>query len=160
MADQDSFLPRLCKHGVQDFSVFLFNLGKNIKRTSRLERIAAAQVVWRQNNRVAGTQIEVSPLHLVYDTVCRAALKRGQKVTGTELIGLAPKASLVEAGRYFLLKEGENPRFFKEEELISYAMFKMRLDELPASRPRRTRSGGSCRGRRSGGSSTCPRSRG
>lgn len=76
------------------------------------------------------TDIEVSPFHLVYDTVCRAALKRGQKVTGTELIGLAPKASLVEAGRYFLLKEGENPRFFKEEELISHAIFKMHLDEL------------------------------
>lgn len=76
------------------------------------------------------TDIEASPLHHVYETVCGAALKRGQKVTGTELIGLMPSASLLEAGRYFLLKEGKSPRLFTEEELISHAIFKMRLDEL------------------------------
>ena len=47
------------------------------------------------------TDIDVAPLHKVFEEVSRAALLRGARVTGTEIIGLVPSRVLVEAGRYF-----------------------------------------------------------
>ena len=52
------------------------------------------------------TDIDVAPLHKVYEEVCRAAAARGARVTGTEIIGLVPQRVLAEAGRYFAGKRG------------------------------------------------------
>ncbi|MEQ1463726.1 hypothetical protein, partial [Salmonella enterica] len=46
------------------------------------------------------TNIDVTPLHVAFDEVCRCAQNRGVRVTGTEIVGLIPKRTLVEAGRY------------------------------------------------------------
>ena len=51
------------------------------------------------------TNISVTPLHVAFDEVCRAANARGVRVTGTEIVGLIPKRTLIEAGRYFLKKQ-------------------------------------------------------
>ena len=40
------------------------------------------------------TDINVSPLHLVFDKTCEQATKKGIRVTGSELIGLVPKKSI------------------------------------------------------------------
>ena len=48
------------------------------------------------------TDINVSPLHLVFDKTCEQATKKGIRVTGSELIGLVPKKVLIDAGEYFL----------------------------------------------------------
>ena len=52
------------------------------------------------------TDIDVAPLHKVFEEVCRAAACRGARVTGTEIIGLVPERVLVEAGRYFATQRG------------------------------------------------------
>ena len=52
------------------------------------------------------TDIDIAPLHKVYDEVCRAAAARGARVTGTEIIGLVPQRVLVEAGHYFAKQIG------------------------------------------------------
>ena len=51
------------------------------------------------------TDINVSPLHLVFDKTCEQATKKGIRVTGSELIGLVPKKVLIDAGEYFLNKQ-------------------------------------------------------
>ena len=51
------------------------------------------------------TDINVSPLHLVFDKTCEQATKKGIRVTGSELIGLVPKKVLIDAGEYFLKKQ-------------------------------------------------------
>lgn len=48
------------------------------------------------------TDIESTPLHKAYIEVCRAARARGVNVTGTEIIGLVPEKSLLDAGEFFL----------------------------------------------------------
>ena len=48
------------------------------------------------------TNINISPLHKVFDKTCERANHRGLRVTGSEIIGLVPKKVLVDAGRYFL----------------------------------------------------------
>ena len=79
------------------------------------------------------TNINVTPLHRAYEEVCRCAKKRGVEVTGTEIIGLLPKRALLEAGRYFLQKEGvtaEALAAVDEEVLIKKAVKSMGLDDL------------------------------
>lgn len=70
------------------------------------------------------TDIAATPLHTAYETVCRAAAARGARITGTEIIGLVPKAVLVEAGRHFGGPQDDEP------ELIRTAVRAMGLDDL------------------------------
>ena len=81
------------------------------------------------------TDINTTPLHIAYDEVCRAANARGVRVTGTEIIGLVPKRTLIEAGRYFLEKQ-QRPTDVSEEELLKSAVESMGLDDLKPFNPR------------------------
>ena len=81
------------------------------------------------------TDINTTPLHIAYDEVCRAANARGLRVTGTEIIGLVPKRTLVEAGRYFLEKQ-QLSTDISEEEIINIAVKSMVLDDLKPFNPR------------------------
>ena len=49
----------------------------------------------------------LTPLHRAYAEVCRQAASRGVSVTGTEIIGLVPRESLLSAGRWFLSHASE-----------------------------------------------------
>ena len=51
------------------------------------------------------TNLSITPLHIAFDEVCRKADHRGMRVTGSELVGLVPLQSLLEAGKYFLKKQ-------------------------------------------------------
>lgn len=75
------------------------------------------------------TDICATPLHRAFEEVAAAAQKRGFHVTGTEIIGLVPKRSILEAGTYFLgkrLMDADIP----EREIIAAAIESMGLDEL------------------------------
>lgn len=80
------------------------------------------------------TNIGITPLHVAFDEVCRAADARGVRVTGTEIVGLVPKRALVEAGRYFLKKQHRSVGI-AEEELIRIAIKSMGLDDLKPFNP-------------------------
>ncbi len=75
------------------------------------------------------TNIGVTPLHVAFDEVARAAAARGIRVTGTEIVGLVPKRALIEAGRYFLHKQ-QRSTGLTEAEIIRMAVKSMGLDEL------------------------------
>ncbi len=80
------------------------------------------------------TNISTTPLHVAFDEVTRAAAARGIRVTGTEIVGLVPKRSLVEAGRYFLHKQ-QRSSGLPEAEIIRMAIKSMGLDELKPFTP-------------------------
>ena len=75
------------------------------------------------------TDIEATPLHVAFEEVSRAATARGLRVTGTEIIGLVPKKSLLDAGRFYLEREGLSSDL-TEEELIRTSIQAMSLDDL------------------------------
>ena len=81
------------------------------------------------------TDINTTPLHLAFDEVCRAASLRGLRVTGTEIVGLVPKRTLIEAGRYFLEKQ-QRSTGISEEEIMKIAVKSMGLDDLKPFNPR------------------------
>jgi glutamate formiminotransferase/formiminotetrahydrofolate cyclodeaminase len=75
------------------------------------------------------TNIAVTPIHRAFDEVCNKALAYGVKVTGSELVGMLPLKAMLDAGRYFRLKQGLSPGS-GESELIDTAIRSMGLDEL------------------------------
>lgn len=75
------------------------------------------------------TNINVTPLHIAFDEVCRKAEARRIRVTGSELVGLVPLKCLTDAGKYFLEKQ-QRSSGVSEAELIRIAVRSMGLDEL------------------------------
>lgn len=75
------------------------------------------------------TDINVTPLHVAFEEVCRCAQNRGLRVTGTEIVGLTPKRTLIEAGKYFLQKQHRSAGI-PEEDIISIAIKSLGLDDL------------------------------
>ena len=80
------------------------------------------------------TNINITPLHIAFDEVCKKATERGIRVTGSELVGLVPLKSLIDAGKYFLLKQQRSVGV-SEKELIKIAIKTMGLDELSPFNP-------------------------
>jgi glutamate formiminotransferase/formiminotetrahydrofolate cyclodeaminase len=80
------------------------------------------------------TNIEITPLHIAFDEVCAKAAERGMRVTGSELVGLVPLKSMLDAGKYFLLKQQRSVGV-SEKELIRIAILSMGLSELAPFKP-------------------------
>jgi glutamate formiminotransferase/formiminotetrahydrofolate cyclodeaminase len=75
------------------------------------------------------TNINVTPVHIAFDAVCKSAMERGLRVTGSELVGLIPLKAMLDAGKYFLEKQ-QRSTGVSEKELIRIAILSMGLDEL------------------------------
>ena len=82
------------------------------------------------------TNIRETPLHVVFDTACQKAEARGMRVTGSELVGLLPLQSLLDAGRYFLHKQ-QRSTGVSDAELIKIAVTSMGLDQLAPFDPQK-----------------------
>ena len=80
------------------------------------------------------TDIDITPLHKAFEACCISAEKRGLRVTGSELVGLVPLKAMLDAGKYFLKKQGLSSGL-SEKELIKIAIKTMGLDELKPFNP-------------------------
>lgn len=81
------------------------------------------------------TDINATPLHVAFDEVCRCAQNRGVRITGTEIVGLIPKRTLIEAGKYFLEKQ-QRSTGIPETDIIDIAIRSMGLSDLKLFNPR------------------------
>ena len=81
------------------------------------------------------TDIDVTPLHIAFEEVSRAAAARGLRVTGAEIVGLVPKRVLLEAGRFYLEKQ-QRSLGVSEEEIVKMAVRSMSLDDLKPFNPK------------------------
>lgn len=80
------------------------------------------------------TDITLTPLHVAFEEVCRAASARGLRVTGAEIVGLVPKCVLIDAGRYYLERQ-QRSLGISEDEIIKIAVKSMSLDDLKTFNP-------------------------
>ena len=80
------------------------------------------------------TDITLTPLHVAFEEVCRAASARGLRVTGAEIVGLVPKCVLIDAGRYYLERQ-QRSLGISEDEIIKIAVKSMSLDDLKPFNP-------------------------
>lgn len=82
------------------------------------------------------TNINITPLHIAFDSAVERAHVRGMRVTGSELVGLVPLKSMLDAGKYFLQKQKRSVGV-SEEEIIRIAVKSMGLDELASFDPKK-----------------------
>ena len=80
------------------------------------------------------TNIKQTPIHIVFEEVCKKAHERGLRVTGSELVGLIPLKSMLDAGKYFLKKQNRSLGI-EDSEIIKIAIKTMGLDELEDFNP-------------------------
>ncbi len=88
-----------------------------------IEEYGIAQISMNLND------IHVTPLHIAFDKTVERAAARGMRVTGSELVGLVPLKSMLDAADYFLQKQ-ERSLGIDETEKIKIAIKSMGLDEL------------------------------
>ncbi len=72
---------------------------------------------------------KTTPIWKVFETCVEEARKRGLRVTGSEIVGLVPKESLLQCGRHSLVKQDRCPGV-PEEELVHIAVKSLGLDDL------------------------------
>ncbi len=75
------------------------------------------------------TNYKITPPHLVLEKVRELAAEKGILVTGSELVGLAPKETMLMAGKYYLKKLNESTGV-PEEMIIKTAIQSMGLEDL------------------------------
>jgi glutamate formiminotransferase/formiminotetrahydrofolate cyclodeaminase len=80
------------------------------------------------------TNISLTNLHTAFEETCKAAGKRGIRVSGCEIVGLVPKKVLIEAGKYYLAKQNRSLGV-DESEIIKIAVKSMGLDDLKPFNP-------------------------
>ncbi|MCK4235991.1 MAG: glutamate formimidoyltransferase, partial [Candidatus Krumholzibacteria bacterium] len=72
---------------------------------------------------------KMTPPHMVFDECSRLAEDLGVRVTGSELVGLIPLEAMLQAGMYYLEKQGKTTGV-PESELIHTAVLSMGLSDL------------------------------
>jgi glutamate formiminotransferase/formiminotetrahydrofolate cyclodeaminase len=82
------------------------------------------------------TNYKITPLHVAFEETRKAADDRGVRVTGSELVGLIPLQPMLDAGKYFLEKQGMSSGV-SEAELVDCAVRSMGLNELGSFDPKK-----------------------
>lgn len=93
-----------------------------------IEEYGAAQISMNLTN------INITPVHIAFEEVSKKATAYGVKITGSELIGLIPLNAMLDAGKYFLKKQGKTTDV-SEKELIQTAIISLGLNELSPFKP-------------------------
>jgi glutamate formiminotransferase/formiminotetrahydrofolate cyclodeaminase len=75
------------------------------------------------------TDISVTSVHKAYEEVKKSAESRGVRVTGSELVGLIPLQSMLDAGKFYL-KMQQRSTGISDAEIIKIAVKSLGLDEL------------------------------
>src|SRR5205823_10321286 len=81
------------------------------------------------------TDLDVTPLHVAFDTAEERARERGLRVTGSEIVGLVPLSVLLEAGRHYLRNMGR-PAGVPESALVQTAIRTLGLSEVKPFDPK------------------------
>lgn len=75
------------------------------------------------------THYKTTPPHLVLEEVRQLALARGLVVTGSEVVGLIPYPALLEAGKYYLNRQGASAGI-PAGDILRTAVFSMGLNDV------------------------------
>ncbi len=75
------------------------------------------------------TDISVTSVHKAYEEVKKSAESRGVRVTGSELVGLIPLQSMLDAGKFYL-KMQQRSTGISDAEIIKIAVKSLGLDGL------------------------------
>jgi glutamate formiminotransferase/formiminotetrahydrofolate cyclodeaminase len=115
----------------KDGNKILDSNGKAVRIPGRFKGVQAGGMMYDENIAQVSMNLlnyrDVN-LHDVFEAVQEEAEKLGAKATGSEIVGLVPKDSLILAGKFYSKKDGLNVT--DEEELVSISIDKLGLSEL------------------------------
>lgn len=110
--------------------------GKPVKIPGRFKGVQARGMMYNENIAQVSMNLlnyrEVN-LHDVFEVVKEEAEKHGVKITGSEIVGLVPKESLILAGKFYSKKY--KLKITDEEELVALAVDKLGLSDLYSFKP-------------------------
>ena len=102
-------LRELAAHSIPSYPKVI---GQNVRRAGEfkfckaigwyVEEYARAQISMNLTN------YHVTPPHVVLERARKLAADRGLEITGSELIGMIPYVALLEAGKYYLARQGRS----------------------------------------------------
>ncbi|OFZ19977.1 MAG: glutamate formimidoyltransferase [Bdellovibrionales bacterium GWB1_55_8] len=75
------------------------------------------------------TDFRVTPPHLVLEAARKLAAERGLVVTGSEIVGLVPYEAMLQAGKYYLEKQGKSVGV-PAADIVRTAVFSMGLADV------------------------------
>jgi glutamate formiminotransferase/formiminotetrahydrofolate cyclodeaminase len=75
------------------------------------------------------TDYRETGLHTAFEVVSEEAAKRGVRVTGSEVVGMLPRAAVLDAGRFYLRKAGQS-QGVPEPEIVHHAVLGLGLNDL------------------------------
>jgi glutamate formiminotransferase/formiminotetrahydrofolate cyclodeaminase len=73
--------------------------------------------------------LDVTPVHTAFEACAESARERGLRATGSELVGLIPKGSILDAGRYYLERMNRS-RGVPESDIVHAAAISLGLSEV------------------------------
>ena len=80
------------------------------------------------------TNINETPVHIVFQEVIKKADKRGVRITGSEIVGLIPLKSMLDTGKYFLKKQNRSIGI-PEKDIIDIAIESLGLNQVKKFTP-------------------------
>ena len=110
--------------------------GKPKRTPGRFKGVQAGGMMYDENiAQVSMNLLNYREVNLndVFEAVQEEAGKLGVKTTGSEIVGLVPKESLILAGKYYSTKFGL--KLTNEDDLVSLAIEKLGLSELYPFKP-------------------------
>jgi len=110
--------------------------GKPVKIPGRFKGVQAGGMMYNENIAQVSMNLlnyrDVN-LHDVFEAVKEEAEKLGVEITGSEIVGVVPKESLVLAGKFYAKKEKLNIK--NDDEFVSLAIDKLGLSQLYQFKP-------------------------
>jgi len=110
--------------------------GQPVKVPGRFKGVQAGGMMYNENIvQVSMNLLNYSEvnLHDVFEAVREEAEKLGVKITGSEIVGVVPKESLVLAGKFYAKKEKLNIK--NEDEFVAIAIDRLGLSQLYQFKP-------------------------
>jgi glutamate formiminotransferase len=108
--------------------------GKTIKIPGRLKEVKGMGVVLEKYNisqvSMNLTNYNVTPMHIAFEEAKKEASRLGVEVNGSEVVGLVPLESMLQAGRFYS-RGKEND----EKSLVNIAIEKLGLSALHPFKP-------------------------
>jgi glutamate formiminotransferase/formiminotetrahydrofolate cyclodeaminase len=127
---------RAFKNAVGEF--VLDEHGEKVMLPGSLKAVKAMGVLLEAHN-IAQVSInlvnyEITPPHIAFEEVRKEAERLSFRATGSEIVGLTPKAALLVAGKFYLERDGKTVEV-SEEELIQVAIDRLGLSQLDVFDP-------------------------
>jgi glutamate formiminotransferase/formiminotetrahydrofolate cyclodeaminase len=110
--------------------------GEAVRIPGRFKGVQAGGMMYDENIAQVSMNLlnyEKVNLHDVYEAIIEEAKKFNVKVTGSEIVGLVPKKSLILAGNFYAKKEKKS--ITDERELVNLAIDKLGLSQLYEFKP-------------------------